>query len=460
MLIFKIAFRSVLRYKGKLFAIGILILFSVLFLMIGNSFVYSLKKATKKTIINNYTGHVVLYSYKSKSLPSPFSFVEPLPPIENFEEVIQFLQNDQSIKAYVPIAQNFGMIDTASDIPLTISFNAIDPKNYLSIFNNIEIIEGTFFSEPGVILTEMMIKELKNRGIKADVGSEITIIGTSGSTSINSKKVKIVGIFKSKLFTEQSFINYMDISIYKELFNFQGLKFESLPQNIKNLLSTQSEDEIFNNENIFGEGEGNKIDFSSLKWSSNTGFTMIMVLFKDEKSINEFIKKINSNKDLNLKVVDWRKASAGIYEIANAIQIFITIVAFVLFLTVGIILMNTFIINILERTYEIGTIRAIGGSKNFIAKQYVLESLIITLFFTFIGIIIGAIIVSIFGDYGISLPKNIAQIMYGGGKLYFDVKLTSIITIFIILLIVTAISTIYPVKVATKITPRKAMSEK
>jgi len=50
MLIFKIAFRSVLRYKGKLFAIGILILFSVLFLMIGNSFVYSLKKATKKQL--------------------------------------------------------------------------------------------------------------------------------------------------------------------------------------------------------------------------------------------------------------------------------------------------------------------------------------------------------------------------------------------------------------------------
>lgn len=474
MLILKIAFRSVLRYKGKLIAIGLLILFGVLFLLIGNSFVYSLKEATKNSIINNYTGHLVIYSSKSKSFPSPFSFTQPLPPIENFEDVVNFLKEQNEIKAYVPMAQNFAMVDTTSDIPFSIAFNAIDPQNYFNIFKNIEIIEGKFFDEPGIIISTSTKRNLKNRGLDVKVGDTLTLIGNSGSSSINSKKVKIIGIFKNKLFEEQfSGIDYIDIGTYRELFNFQGLKIESLPQNLQKLLSTKNEDEIFsddtfseksseNNENKQKDNNSDKfkIDFDKLKWSNNTGVTMIMVLLNNEKNIYDFIQKISKNKDLNVKVVDWRKASAGIYEIANAIQIFITIIAFILFLTVGIILMNTFIINIFERTSEIGTIRAIGGSKSFIAKQYIIESLIVTIFFTIIGLIIGVVVVSILGKYGIMLQKNLAQIMYGGGKLYFKLRLSSLISILFILIIVTIISTLYPLKLATKITPLKAMSER
>ncbi|MCX8058197.1 MAG: FtsX-like permease family protein [Spirochaetes bacterium] len=461
MLILKIAFRSVLRYKGKLIAIGILILFGVLFLLIGNSFVYSLKEATKNSIINNYTGHIVIYSSKSKILPSPFSFSQPLPTIENFDQIVKFLKDQDKIKAYVPMAQNFAIVDTDSDISVSIVFNAIDPKKYEGIFKNIEIIEGSFFNESGIIISTNTKKSLKERGIDVKIGDILTLIGTSGSSSINSKKVKVVGIFRNKLFNDQfRGIDYIDIETYKELFNFQGLLIESLPNNLQKLLSTGSEEDIFAEDSVSEEKNRETIDFSKLSWSNNSGVTMIMVLLKNEKDIPEIISKINEKKELGVKVVDWRKASAGIYEIANAIQIFITIIAFILFITVGIILMNTFIINIFERTAEIGTIRAIGGSKSFIAKQYIYESLIVTIFFTILGIIIGAVVVFIIGKVGISLPKNFAQMMYGGGKLFFKLTSSSLISIFIILILVTILSTLYPLKVATKITPLKAMLER
>jgi len=458
MVVFKIAFRSVLRYKGKLVAIGLLIAIGIILLMAGQSFVHSLKLATKDSIINNYTGHLVLYSAKSKNDPNPFSFSEPLPPFENYEDIVRTIEKTGEVKAYVPIAQNFAIVDIDSDIPSTLAFDAIDPENYKKIFHNIEIVEGSFFDEPGILINESKMENFRENGIAGDVGDVITLMGTSGQSSINAVKVKIIGIYKNKLFQEQlGSINYMDIQTYKTLFNFQGLEFDSLPDSLKDILSTTNEDDIFGDTE---ESDAGNIDFSSLQFSKNSGFTMIMVLLKDESKMDSFIQMINDNPDLGVKAANWRKASAGIYELANSIQIFITIVAVILFITVAIIMMNTFIINILERTYEIGTIRAIGGKKSFIATQYILESMILTFIFGLIGVIVGSVLVNIFGHTGIMINNELATLMYGGGKLYFSIMPSTIVFIFFLIIVVSVISTLYPVAMATKITPLKAMSER
>lgn len=67
----------------------------------------------------------------------------------------------------------------------------------------------------------------------------------------------------------------------------------------------------------------------------------------------------------------WNEASGGLDKISYTMKIFIMITTTLIFIIVGIIIMNTLIINVNERYYEIGTMRAIGASKNFIRNMFI-----------------------------------------------------------------------------------------
>ena len=261
----KIAFRSILRHKNKLVAIALLVFLGTVLLIVGQSVIDSTRKMSRDAIIKNFTGHFIIYSEKSKDKPSPFSFAAPLRAIENMEEVVEFLKKQDDIKTWVPFAQNMGMItrSDAEDIPLI--FNAIEPEEYSSVFKNYDMIDGTFFEIPGVILTKRNAEhpgsfgpEQENEGALADssendedvtpykVGDEIMIIGFTGSGSVNSIKVKIVGIYETKYFPQiTSMINLMDIETYRRLFNFEGVDRETLPENLQKSFEAETVEDIF-----------------------------------------------------------------------------------------------------------------------------------------------------------------------------------------------------------------------
>ncbi|MFN3411949.1 MAG: ABC transporter permease, partial [Exilispira sp.] len=131
-----------------------------------------------------------------------------------------------------------------------------------------------------------------------------------------------------------------------------------------------------------------------------------------------------------------------------------------IFIIVGIIIMNTLIINVNERYYEIGTMRAIGASKAFIRNMFISESLMVNLTGFIAGVIISLPFILYFQKFGLTIPKMVAEVLLGGGKLYLIFSFSSIIMGFILILLVSIAATYYPIRLATKIPPVKAMSEK
>ena len=140
--------------------------------------------------------------------------------------------------------------------------------------------------------------------------------------------------------------------------------------------------------------------------------------------------------------------------IKAALFLFVTL----LFCVAVIIIVNTLTMAALERTSEIGMMRAVGARKSFIAGMFLGETGVLAAVFGGAGIAAGIIAVRVIPLLRITTTNDILQILYGGN--YFQ-PLLSVSGVFLTalqLLAVTVVAAIYPMRVARGITPLDAVT--
>ncbi|MGL4370935.1 MAG: ABC transporter permease [Spirochaetota bacterium] len=129
-----------------------------------------------------------------------------------------------------------------------------------------------------------------------------------------------------------------------------------------------------------------------------------------------------------------------------------------LFFVAIIIIVNTLSMSAIERSSEIGMMRAIGAHKSFVSAMFLGETSILSLVFGGAGMIVGIIAVNVIPLIGITSANDFVQLIYGGDTFMPYLSAFDILLVFGQLLLVTLITVIYPVKVAGNITPLDAVS--
>jgi ABC-type lipoprotein release transport system permease subunit len=115
--------------------------------------------------------------------------------------------------------------------------------------------------------------------------------------------------------------------------------------------------------------------------------------------------------DDGLTVVPWNDL---VPELEQAIELdrvsgyffYVLLAAMVVFSIV-----NTFIMTVFERTREFGTLMSIGGRPGFIVALLQLESLLLAILGTGVGLLLGAALTLYFAEVGIYLGEAGAEIM-------------------------------------------------
>lgn len=105
--------------------------------------------------------------------------------------------------------------------------------------------------------------------------------------------------------------------------------------------------------------------------------TNIAVFLKDpakEAAGMAAVKGALDSAGLKLKVVDWKSASGFVGQAAVAIQVVLLIAVIVLFLVALVTINIALVLATLERTGEIGTMRALGAQRPFVLQLIMLES--------------------------------------------------------------------------------------
>lgn len=162
---------------------------------------------------------------------------------------------------------------------------------------------------------------------------------------------------------------------------------------------------------------------------------------------------------LEAQALDWKNAAATFASTVQGISTLFTALVVILAIVVFIIIMNTLTVSVIERTGEIGTMRALGASKGFVRKLFFTESISITLLSAAGGTIIALLIMVIFNAFHLSVTGDIAKMILGGGSIKFIPTLTNILGTILLVAIGSSLANLYPVSAALKISPLKALSQ-
>jgi putative ABC transport system permease protein len=470
----KLALRTLARRKGRMALIGSLVAFGTFLIVFGTIFASSTRVASKAAIIEKFTGDFIVYSDKSKELPSPFAFQTPLPKIRDIERVEAALAAIPEVKAYAPYAQNYGIVQIEREgrkVDLPIIYYAIEPVSYAAVFGEIKPKEGSYFgagssaggpggapASGGVMISAFQNAEYKkNFEVEVRAGESATVLGVTEG-GVNSVPSRIAGVFEPERYSSVfNYINFLDAATYASVYNYSGVA--ALPKSLDASLAAAegSEDAIFA---LAGDPGAGPIDVSKLQAERLSGATMIAVRLKDSAAAPRVIAALGSDASLGIKVADWAQASGFYAQISAGLQAFIFLATALVFLVVAMIFMNTLIINVTERTAEIGTMRAIGAERSFVRAVFLAEALALNLGAALVGLAASGAAALAFSRSGVALPDLVAQFLVGGGPVPIRASAWPFLMGVLVVAAVSVLATLYPVSVATKITPLKAMSDK
>ena len=232
--------------------------------------------------------------------------------------------------------------------------------------------------------------------------------------------------------------------------------FDSLDDLFNDLFSDASfVDAIYNDDLLFAESTE---EFET----ENTAWNFIIGQVEDGQSISHTIRQLNSSfkkASIPVEAVNWRAAAGATASYLYFLRLILNIGVIIILLSGFIIINNTLSIHVIDRTQEIGSMRAIGAKKSFIALLFLSETLVLTLLASLCAIIFGLSIQTILNASSISIKNDFLMQLIGSEILHLSNSIKSFTILLLASFGLTLLSWFSPVKTALSVSPLNAMRE-
>ena len=166
-------------------------------------------------------------------------------------------------------------------------------------------------------------------------------------------------------------------------------------------------------------------DVPQINETESTVWNFLILQLKDRRKIKKTVVELNRFfKDASwpVQAVTWRSAAGSTAMYLFWIR-FIFNVGVIIVLGAGfIVINNTLVVNVLNRTQEIGTMRAEGASRKFVSIECMIETFMLTLTAGILGCILGSIGSSLISSMHFSLGNAFLIQLFGRETLEFSVS--------------------------------------
>ncbi|GAB1481872.1 FtsX-like permease family protein [Treponema sp.] len=484
MIVLTIAFRNLLEHKAKTAIVGFLIAIAITVLVVGNSFMDSIKTGMRKSYAENYSGDLIIHAQSEDTFSlipiGPGSVDTPVLP--DYQALRQAAQEAPSVQAILPMISGLATLNVDEAAAGAAVLWGVNFSEYQRMFpSSLQIIEGSFPADgqPFVLLTEKVRADAEEElGKKINVGDKITL-GGFGGDGLRLREVSIAGFYSFERSGAQlERVCLVDVGTLRSLKGMTAIA--SVTQQVLSNTETISEDELFSDE-LFSSGiletsespsAAAKLNYETLLGDlsirdtylelDNDAWNFILVRLTDSTAYPAAAASINAviaESGIKAEVSDWTWGAGFIASIAFSIQIFFNVIVLIISVVAIIIIMNTLVISVTERIPEIGTIRAIGGSKRFVRSMIVWETLTISAVFGLAGILLGTLILALANKTGIPASNMFLELLFGGSTFHPELSPLALILSILATAGIGTLASLYPTSVALKISPLKAMQK-
>jgi putative ABC transport system permease protein len=479
----RIAFRNLLEHKSKTLIIGILLALGVVILVVGNAFMDTAALGVKETFTDNFTGDIFIAGKAKNGTVSLFGVQavggqETTPVLPYYDKITAKLDSMPQVAGRASQITGFGIAslkENEEDQTFALLFG-VDPADYRKLFSQAKISDGRFLQpgEEGIVVSKHSLERM-NKQLKKEikVGDKITLTGM-GSAGFKIRTVPLVGLVEYKNDSEANdFITYVDVNTARIL---QGLTIGNdedtvVSDETKNLLAASDEEALFGGEEIVSstkkatppaaQAKPAEAKPAAAKSVADTGaWQFILVKAKSQKAVPAAILELNAffaQEGIEAQASDWKAAAGPFSQSIDVVRIVFNIAIIIVAVVAVIIMMNTLVISVIERTGEIGTMRALGAQRGFVRKMFFLETMTIAVIFGVVGLILGFGTIGILNAAHISASNPFLQILFAGKVLHAVPNPMSVVSSLVLVMLVAVLAHFYPVSIALKIEPVRAM---
>ncbi len=483
--IFTIALRNLTQHKAKTLIIGVLIVVSIALGLVGNTLLDSARSSLERTFTQNFTGDVLVLPkdvqggvFGASQGDGSNSGPPILPMMKDYKAAADIVQSQPGIENTTSQISSYVLFNFQDDgFTFGLTFG-IEPESYFKAFDNVDIIQGRRLNpgETGIMLHEKVRDAFKkDPGVTVKVGDTIQL-NNFGESGFKIREVPVVGIFRFKAGNERTFSfmqpNFVDVNTLRAL---KG-KAVVTPEDLKLKDSVQkaldaSSDDFFDAPSVVAAPTGTKASdlvgktlgprTTDRATTDRGAWNYILIHLKPGVDAKAFIQKLNADlkaAKLEVKAQNWFDSGHPDSGVFWAIATVFNIVVWLIAIVSIIIIMNTLVASVMERTPEIGTMRALGGQKSFVALMFVTETLTITALFGAIGLVIGFAVLALIGTTGIAAPNDFMKLIFGGDVLHPVLAWGPVGVALFIIFFIALLSWILPVLMALKVSPLKAIN--
>jgi len=469
----KLALRNIIRHgKSSLLILFFMTIVGVIF-MVGNSLLLTVNQSMKKGFQNNITGDAVLMMHPEEPMslfgaliPSIGEFFS-FPVLLQQQELEKLLTEQSWIDSITPLISGNAVMDFKNN-RMGIPYFGIQSETHLKTFNDIEIIDGvSSFSGHGVMIPESLVKEwIKTKGVSINVGDYIKL-STAGDTGFRIRSVPVQAIYRYPYQNPVvDSLALVDAGTARDLLEVLHSQIkDSSPEEASDLLGGDL-DELFSMEDNLDTTE--EIDLldsmdslfeepAIVEEDSQGSWHFLLVRFNPDEGGNPQKKLQQLLKDFNVDILSWRQAAGQSASYAYFIQLFFYL-GFILIMMTGILgIVNIMLISLFQRTVEIGTIQALGGTSSFIRNLLSMEYFMLSLLGGLISLVFCFLLFQWLNAQQIIIGNSIINMIFGGKPLYFPFTMPLILINLALSLGVGALASLYPISRALALEPVEAL---
>jgi len=398
------------------------------------------------------------------------------PTLVNFSEI------RKEVDSLEQVTSTAGLVTSACRVEIGNRKNeatvfGVDFEDYAELVPKLDLVEGSFpeAGEKGVVLQHEEWKDV--------IGKKALLVSSSGQ-NFTLREVPVTGTFsypvRDKMIRS---VVLVDVDTARSLNGYlydqeqepvSSDDQKALDSSFSDLFGNpdasseqqDSEEEGINPEALFSSDEGGSEKRGTVVKgamdSEVSAWNFLLIKLHSRKqagAVHEKLNELGYTRENGYSVRDWKKSVGGNAQIAWVLQLLFNFGLIFVSFGAAIIATNAILLSILERTKEIGTLRAIGAAKSRVSFMVFTETLIIVFGSGLIGIIAGWAGVQWLNASDVVLRNQYMRILFGGSAIQGTIDLSDVLSNLSAAFILTVVAMLYPLKKALSVSPVEAMAE-